>query len=348
MKERVVVICPGRGTYNKEELGYLKRWHADKTELFDGMDQYRETVGQPKIQQLDAMERYSLKLHSPGENASALIYACAYADYLSIDRDRYEVVAVTGNSMGWYIALACAGALSEPGAIKLINSMGSMMIDGVIGGQMLYPLVDENWLPDSGLRHQLDSAVADINRESGCELYDSIELGGYRVLGGNESALKLLEQRLPVVQERFPLRLYNHAAFHTPLMQKISELAGTLLPETLFAAPKLPLIDGRGHIWQPYSTDIAELYGYTLGHQVVSTYNFTKAIEVAIKEFAPDRLLITGPGNTLGGSVGQILASRNWAEIHDKASFIEQQSSDPFVLAMGHPAQRERVQGKVL
>ena len=32
-KQRVVVICPGRGTYNKEELGYLKRLHADKVEL---------------------------------------------------------------------------------------------------------------------------------------------------------------------------------------------------------------------------------------------------------------------------------------------------------------------------
>lgn len=29
-----------------------------------------------------------------------LIYACALADFAAIDRDRFEVVAVTGNSIG--------------------------------------------------------------------------------------------------------------------------------------------------------------------------------------------------------------------------------------------------------
>lgn len=33
--------------------------------------------------------------------------------------------------------------------------------------------------------------------------------------------------------------------------------------------------------------------------------NFSKAIEVAIKELAPDKLIIFGPGATLGGAVAQ-------------------------------------------
>ncbi|MFT5313562.1 MAG: hypothetical protein ACI8Z9_002055, partial [Paraglaciecola sp.] len=32
-KQRAVVICPGRGTYNKDELGYLQHLHADKPEI---------------------------------------------------------------------------------------------------------------------------------------------------------------------------------------------------------------------------------------------------------------------------------------------------------------------------
>ena len=27
MKEKLLVICPGRGTYNATELGYLNRYH---------------------------------------------------------------------------------------------------------------------------------------------------------------------------------------------------------------------------------------------------------------------------------------------------------------------------------
>ncbi|RRJ83933.1 ACP S-malonyltransferase [Aestuariirhabdus litorea] len=343
MKERVVVVCPGRGTYNKEELGYLKRLHGDQGALIEGIDRYRAGVGQSSIAGLDAMARYSLKLHSSGENASALIYACAYADFLAIDRERYEVVAVTGNSMGWYIALACAGALAPDNAIRLINTMGSMMTDGLIGGQLLYPLVDEQWQADGALKDTLERAVAEVQAEPGCELYTSIELGGYRVLGGNESALKRLEQRLPVVQDRFPMRLYNHAAFHTPLLEAVSERARLQLPASLFEAPALPLVDGRGALWQPYSTDPVALHDYTLGHQVVAPYDFSRAIEVAVKEFAPDRLLITGPGTTLGGSVAQVLAKLGWEGITRKADFVARQQTDPYLLAMGHEEQRKRV-----
>ena len=111
MTRSAVVICPGRGTYNKAELGYLKRHHADKKDFIAMVDAYRAEHDQPAISVLDGAERYSVGTFSRGDNASPLIYACAYSDFLSIDRSKLEIVAVTGNSMGWYIALACAGAL---------------------------------------------------------------------------------------------------------------------------------------------------------------------------------------------------------------------------------------------
>ena len=76
-KQRAVVICPGRGTYNKEELGYLQRLHSDKTEIISLIDDYRADQGQIKVTELDGMENYSMRVHTAGENASALIYACA-------------------------------------------------------------------------------------------------------------------------------------------------------------------------------------------------------------------------------------------------------------------------------
>jgi [acyl-carrier-protein] S-malonyltransferase len=69
------------------------------------LDAYRARLGQPTISALDGADKYSPSLHMPGDNASLLIYACALADFAAIDRDRFEVVAVTGNSMGWYLAL---------------------------------------------------------------------------------------------------------------------------------------------------------------------------------------------------------------------------------------------------
>jgi malonyl CoA-acyl carrier protein transacylase len=342
-KQRAVVICPGRGTYNKEELGYLQRLHSDKTEIVSLIDGYRDSQGQMKVAELDAMDNYSMRVHTAGENASALIYACALSDYQAINKDQFDIVAVTGNSMGWYIALAVAGALQQPEAIELINTMGSMMTDGLIGGQMIYPIINDDWQIDSEKEQQVMQWLVQANQDENCDVHVSIRLGGYIVFGGNKAGLKALEALLPVVQDRYPMNLFNHAAFHTPLLKDVSKQAMAQLSADMFTAPKVPLIDGLGQVWQPYSCDTKQLYNYTLDTQVVAPYNFSKAIEVAIKEFAPDKLIILGPGATLGGAVAQSLIAHQWLDLKVKADFIAQQKQDPFILAMGLSEQRKQV-----
>jgi len=343
LKKRALIICPGRGTYNKEDLGYLQRLHPDKVDIVNTIDAYRKKKRQVSVHDLDSADQFSMRTHTAGENASALIYACAISDFQSINKDEYEVVAVTGNSMGWYIALAASGALNPQAAIELINTMGSMMTKGVIGGQMIYPITDENWVLDQSALDITEHAVAEVNKVLGCEVYVSIKLGGYVVFGGNKKGLKTLEQSLPKVQDRYPMNLFNHAAFHTPLLRETSVKAKALLPASLFTAPKLPLIDGLGQIWQPYSCDAQELYNYTLGTQVTDTYDFTKAIEVAVKEFAPEKLIVLGPGATLGGAVAQSLIQHRWQGMRNKKDFIAIQKTDPYLLAMGLKEQRKMV-----
>ena len=253
------------------------------------------------------------------------------------------VVAVTGNSMGWYIALAVAGALTEDNAVALINTMGSMMEKGLIGGQLIYPIIDEVWQKDHQREQAVMEKLADVNLQEGCEVYISIFLGGYIVFGGNKKGLKSLESLLPVIDDRYPMNLFNHAAFHTPLLQEISDKALNVLPEEMFHSPEIPLIDGLGNIWQPYSCDTKKLHEYTLTTQVTEPYNFSKAIEVAIKEFSPDKLIILGPGATLGGAVAQCLIENNWLELSSKKAFIDRQKQDPFILSMGIEEQRKMV-----
>ena len=342
-KQRVLVIAPGRGCYNKEELGYLRTHHHDKVELVEGIDAYRDLLKQASIKQLDSAEKYSFKLHTAGENASALIYACAMADFMDIDTDKYEVVAVTGNSMGWYIALACAGALNSDAAIDVINTMGSMMQNGLIGGQLIYPEMDKEWRLDKAKTVLIDSAIEQVNTEEGCEVYTSILLGGYRIFAGNEAGLKRLEVVLPNIDERYPMRLYNHGAFHSPLLADVSKRGLEGLPASLFNLPKVPLIDGEGRIWTPQSTDTDKLRCYTLGAQVTETYDFTKAVQVAVKEFAPDKVIVLGPGNTLGGPIAQALINIGWFGWQEKNHFSLSQEESPELLAMGNELQRQQV-----
>ena len=217
------------------------------------------------------------------------------------------------------------------------------MKNGVVGGQVIYPVVDEQWCADLEKIALVKRILEEINGEPDAEVYLSIDLGGMLVLGANSTGVKLLMQKLPPVQDRHPMQLFNHAAFHTPLLQKNSEQAQDMLPVELFRCPTLPMIDGRGHIWQPYACDLQELHDYTFGYQIIRPYNFSAAIEVAIKEFAPDKLIILGPGSTLGAPVAQELIKHGWMGLDSKDTFNMLQEADPFVLSMGMENQRALV-----
>ena len=337
-----VVICPGRGTYNAAELGYLGRNFPDAG-LLARFDALRAAAGQDTLTALDGAERFSMARHTRGDNASGLIFAASLGDFLSIDRAGIDIVAVTGNSMGWYTALACGGALAPEAGFTVANTMGTLMQQAMIGGQLIHPWVDEDWTPDPARKAQLLAQVKEISERGDAELFLSIDLGGMLVLAGNDAGLKAFEAAVEPVQGRFPMRLGNHAAFHTPLMEPVAVQGRAALPRDLFGQPQLPLIDGRGAIWWPGSADTGALYDYTLGHQVTQPYDFTRALTVAAREFAPDLFIILGPGTTLGGAAAQALICASWRGMAGKGDFQALQAEGGLLAAMGLPDQRERV-----
>jgi hypothetical protein len=337
-KKRIVVVCPGRGSYTKETLGYLKQHGSHVGDFLADIDERRRSLNEPTITELDSAEVFKPNVHTKGEHASALIYACAYADFMAIDRDRFDIVAVTGNSMGWYLTLAFGQSLDWRGGFDVVNTMGSMMKEGTVGGQIIYPVCDAHWVKSKEKIDLVNRVVLEISQREGHEVFISIQLGGYVVLGANKPALSALLKELPKVDD-YPFQLINHAAFHTPILTEVSARAFETLPMNLFQAPKVPLIDGRGVIWQPYSTRIQELYNYTLGHQVTCTYDFTKAISVALKELTPDHVVLLGPGGSLGGSLGQILIENDWQGIKSKEDFTQSQIDRPFLISMVRPDQ---------
>lgn len=345
MKRTAVVVAPGRGTYNNSELGYLARHHTKQRGMIDDFDAYRLGQSQLAISALDGAERFSATTHTRGEHASPLIYSCAYADFLAIDRGQFEIVAVTGNSMGWYIALACAGALDALAGLQVVNTMGTLMQERFIGGQLIHSFVDSEWREIAGMRERILDKTTDIDARKGHVLDLSIDLGGMLLLGGNEAGLKAFETEMPK-QGRFPLRLHNHAAFHTALQEPVAAAGRELLAPSLFNQPLLPLIDGRGGIWFPKAASLPALWSYTLGHQVVRAYDFTAAIHTAAREFMPDLFIVLGPGTTLGGAVAQSLVRTGWRGMTSKDEFQRQQAHTPRLLAMGIEEQRRLLEAE--
>ncbi len=332
-KKRIVVVCPGRGSYTRETSGYLDKYGEAAKEHIIWMDQRREKDDMQSISSLDS-EPFKSKIHMAGENASTLIFACSMSDYVSIDKEKYEIVSIVGNSMGWYTALSLGNAISTKAGYELIHTMGSMMKNQLIGGQVIYPIVDNDWINNTEKKTEIIS----ILKNTGC--YLSIELGGYLVIGGEQTCLDLLLKQLPK-KDKYPFQLPFHAAFHTPLLKSISEKAFSLIPQKLFQKPSIPIVDGQGKIWSPYSTSPKLLFEYTLREQVISVFDFTRAISVALKEFCPEKILLLGPGNSLGGAIGQIIVEHGWNGIHSKNDFIMQQKKDPFLISIGIEEQRK-------
>jgi [acyl-carrier-protein] S-malonyltransferase len=339
-RQAALVVCPGRGTYGKAELGYLKRFHGDKGELIGRFDEIRTRRGQPTISELDGADRFSPALHTRGDIASPLIFASSYADFLAIDRSRFDIVAATGNSMGWYTTLAVGGAVSAERGFEIVDAMGQNSQAGEPGGQVLLTLVDEEWRELPRLRERVLILTADINSRPEHALYPSIDLGGMLVMAGNETGLDALLKEAPPTPAREPLRLVNHGPFHTPLMQGSSERALSQIPVDWFASPATPMIDGRGHIWRRHASSAEALRDYTFVTQILETYDFTRAIQVAVREHAPDRIILLGPGDTLGGAIAQALIAIQWRGLRSKQEFQEMQASSPYLLAMRREDQR--------
>ncbi|MEL6324525.1 MAG: ACP S-malonyltransferase [Pseudomonadota bacterium] len=341
-RRTALLVCPGRGTYNKDELGYLARHHAEKPVLLEAMDGERRRLRQTSLQSLDSTERYSVAQHTRGDNASLLIHACARGDVLDIDTDQFEIVAATGNSMGWYIALSCTGVVSEVDGARIVNTMGTYMQEALIGGQIVYPLVNDQWQVIPGRRSEVLELAVSITASGQGYAGLSIDLGGMLVLAGDEPGLAALTDRLDPV-DRFPMRLQNHAAFHTVLQTPISERGHQAFSNVVFAPASIPLIDGRGAIWRrnvPYGSDIKD---YTFGAQVVEPYDFAAALRVGLREFAPDVVILPGPGSTLGSAIAQTMIAMDWRGISSKDTFLERQASDPVLLSMGRDDQRSLV-----
>lgn len=342
MTKTAVVICPGRGTYNKAELGYIYRHHSARSDLVDQFDAQRTEAGQDSVTELDGAARFSLARHTRGDAASALIYAASVLDAQAIS-ESFRVVAVTGNSMGWYSALAVAGAVTPENGFRIANTMGTLMQQSLLGGQSLYPFVDENWVEIPGKRAALLDLVARINRNGMARLDVSIHLGGMLVVAGDAAGLDAFEAEVPPMDGRYPMRLPNHAAFHTMLQDPVAKAGRDALGAELFGTPQVAMVDGRGAVWYPGASRVQDLHAYTLDTQVVTAYDFTRAVQVAAKTFAPDVFILAGPGATLGSAVAQSLIGINWDNMTDKATFQAQQADQPVLLSMGREDQRGQV-----
>lgn len=330
-KPIAVLVCPGRGSYGKDELGCIRRSlrPGPVAEALARADAARRSQGQPTISELDGAAAFKPSLHLQGQNAAELIYFATMAQAEALP-ERYRIAGVVGNSLGWYTALAAAGCLSAEAGWHLVATMARLQT-AAAGGQVLTTTVDEDWRPDRERSAAVDATLAEVNALGDDHFVaPSIRLGGHAVLAGTERGVTELLRRLPKIEvgERaFPFRLAGHGPFHTRLCAAVAEQArGALLtdPDELpIGMPRTHLIDGFGRMHSPWSADPQGLLAYTVGAQVTETFDFSSSVRVALRELNPDVLLCAAPGNSLRAPVGHVVVREGYRGVHDRRALFD-------------------------
>ena len=68
---------------------------------------------------------------------------------------------------------------------------------------------------------------------------------------------------------------------------------------------------------------------------MTTPYRFALSVHVALREDAPDVLLLPGPGNSLGGICGQLVVAEGYRGVRSREEFeAAQRSEAPIVLSM--------------
>ncbi len=325
-KPTAVLFCPGRGSYGKDELGFLARTlrAGPVAEALAACDEWRRSQGRPTLTSIDGADKFRPGLHLDGENAAELIWFGTMSHVERL-RERYEIVAIAGNSLGWYTALPASGALDATSGWRLVATMAALQKQ-VKGGQVLTTTVGDDWQTNMALRVAVQATVQAL-RDRGDDFFCdySIRLGGHEVLAGTEAAVTELLTHLPKVKvgERdFPFRLAGHGPFHTELCAGTSEQAAAMLADLPVAMPRCFLIDGFGNVHSPWSADPSELLRYTTHDQVLETFDFSACVRTAMREFQPDVLLAAGPGTSLRAPIGHCVLREGWRGLRDKQALF--------------------------
>ena len=330
-RPRAVLVFPGRGAYTAASLGSLPAEHP----FVQRAEALRADLGLDSLLALDAADEFEAAVHLRPANASPLIWLISLLDAERAMAD-HRVVAVIGNSLGWYTALTVGDALDFDDGFQLVQGIAQDQEEaasGAGGGQVIYPRFGADWQPAPELAAAIDAALVD-----GGEVFPSVDLGGYLVLAGTDAGIGRLLETLPPVQigeRHYPLRLALHGPYHSPLLSGVAKAAAERFSSLGWRAPSLTLIDGRGARFTPWATDPGDLARYTLGEQLITPYDFAAGTRVALREYAPEVLVLTGPGNTMGGVAGQLVVTEGYHGLRTRADFESAQAGDaPLVLSM--------------
>ena len=195
-----------------------------------------------------------------------------------------EPQAMVGHSIGEYVAACLAGVFSLEDALAIAAFRGRLMYDLPTGSMLAVPLAPSNLHLDGTL------ALAAVNNP------------GLSVVSGPTPEIAALEDSLAKrsVSSR---RLFTSHAFHSAMMNPISDAFEERIEHIELSAPNIPYLSNVSGTWVRAEEAIDP--GYWARH-LRQTVRFSHSLTELFRE--PNRILIeAGPGNALSSLARQQL-----------------------------------------
>ncbi|MFA5863723.1 MAG: ACP S-malonyltransferase [Phycisphaerae bacterium] len=199
-----------------------------------------------------------------------------------------------GLSLGEYTAYYAAGSLNFESAVKLVAARSRFM-------QEAARAVDGTMVAVVGLDDEKVIEICNEARENEILVPANFNCPGQVVVSGHRGACVRAAQLAEKAGAMKAIVLDVAGAFHSPLMQPAADKLKTVLEQTEFHPPKIPVIS---NVDCEFHTDLADIR-QTLYRQVTASTYWGKSMEKLLS-LGVDQFFEIGPKRTLTGFLKRI------------------------------------------
>ncbi len=304
MQPSLAFVFPGQGSQSLGMLGELAAAHPEVRASFDeasagaGVDLWTLAQDGPESQ-----------LNQTEFTQPALLAAGVAVWRAWTARGGAQPAQFAGHSLGEYVALVAAGALSLTDGARLVRERGRLMQAGAPAGSGAMAAVlgaDDALVEDVCVQVSNATVVVPANYNS----------PGQIVIGGHADAVDRALAELALRGVRKTVKLAVSVPSHTPLMREAATRLSEFMTTLSWQLPDRPVIQNADAV----AHDSAEKIRDALVRQLYLPVRWTECVQ-ALTTNGTTRVNECGPGKVLTGLIKRIDKSLDARSLATPADF---------------------------
>jgi [acyl-carrier-protein] S-malonyltransferase len=304
-------VFPGQGS---QSVGMLDAWggHPAVTQT---LQEASEALGEDVALLIKQGPKEALALTTNTQPVMLVAGVAAYRAWRA--EGGAEPAVVAGHSLGEYSALVASGVLTLAQAAPLVRFRAQAMQDAVpVGTGAMAAILGMD-------AQKVIEGCAEAVRSFGLNPGETVEAVNFNdpaqtVIAGSKAAVEKACEILKAHGAKRALPLPVSAPFHSSLMKPAAEKLKEKLAATLFAAPRIPVIN---NIEVKVQTD-PERIRAALYEQAFCPVRWVECVQ-AIKARGMTTIVECGPGKVLAGLCKRIDPELTGTSLYDPATLAE-------------------------